>query len=160
MQPREVFLSHSSENRATAEALATMLRDHGVPAFYSPINIVGAQQWQNEILGALNRCDWFLVLLSPESVESMWVRREIAYALAERRYENRIVPLKIQDCDLGDAAWLKLFQMIDFRGDFRSACGELLRVWGFRPQVILVSHAWRDSHSIPAASIWPPDDRR
>jgi hypothetical protein len=130
MPPLEVFLSHSSENRDIAESIATVLRAHGVPTFYSPINIVGAQQWQDEILGALNRCDWFLVVLSPESINSMWVKREIAYALAEPRYERKIVPLLYRDCELGPVAWLKLFQIIDFRNDLPSGYRELLRIWG------------------------------
>jgi hypothetical protein len=128
--PLEAFLSHSSENHEFAGAIATVLRDHGVPAFYSPLSIVGAQQWQDEILGALNRCDWFLVVLSPESINSMWVKREIAYALAEPRYENKIVPLLYRDCDLGPVAWLNLFQKVDFRGDLASGYRELLRIWG------------------------------
>jgi hypothetical protein len=44
MPPLEIFLSRSSENRDTAEVIAGILRDHGVPAFYGSLNIVGAQQ--------------------------------------------------------------------------------------------------------------------
>ena len=93
MAPNEVFLSHSSEDQVTAERIAQTLVAHGVPIFYSPENIVGAQQWQNEILHALQRCDWFIVLLSPDAIESMWVKREVAFALNDSRYEDRIVPL-------------------------------------------------------------------
>ncbi|HEY5312818.1 MAG TPA: toll/interleukin-1 receptor domain-containing protein [Pirellulales bacterium] len=130
MPPLEAFLSHSSHDREMADRLAQILRAHGVPTFYSPTNILGAQQWQDEILGALQRCDWFLVLLSPEAINSMWVKREVAYALSEPRYENRIVPLSYQPCELGSLAWLKLFQIIDFQGELDFGCRELLRVWG------------------------------
>ena len=130
MPPAEAFLSHASANREAADEIAELLRKHGVPTFYAPTEILGAQQWQNEIIGALDRCDWFLVLLSPQSVESMWVRRETAYALAERRYEDKIVPLMLQDCDLGGLAWLKLFQTIDFRANIRTGCRDLLKIWG------------------------------
>jgi hypothetical protein len=130
MQPTEVFLSHSSEDRAMAERIAACLRGHGVPTFYSPVNLVGAQQWQNEILGALERCDWFAVLLSPDAVNSMWVKREAAFALNEPRYEDRIVPLVYRPCDFGPLKWLQLFQYVDFQGEFDEACRALLRVWG------------------------------
>jgi hypothetical protein len=130
MLPREVFLSHSTENRAIAEQIADSLRRHGVPIFYAPENILGAQQWQNEILAALNRCDWFLVLVSRAAVQSMWVNRETAYALAEPRFNNRIVPLLLEECDLGNLAWLKILQMIDFRAEPQDACRRLLQVWG------------------------------
>lgn len=130
MLPTEVFLSHASEDSPMPQNLATTLIRHGVPVFFSPVNITGAQQWQNEILGALQRCDWFVVILSPNAINSMWVRREVAYALQDRRYEDRIIPLKYIDCALESLQWLTLFQIINLAADFKSGCRELLRVWG------------------------------
>src|SRR2546421_394486 len=74
MPPAEVFLSHSSADGEMAHRIAQILVAHGVPVFFSPRNIIGAQQWQDEILKALERCDWFLVLLSSDAVDSMWVK--------------------------------------------------------------------------------------
>jgi TIR domain len=130
MLPHEVFLSHASLDAEIAERVTQVLRDHGVPTFFSPANVVGAQQWQDEILQGLKRCDWFIVLLSPNAINSMWVKRETAFAMRERRYENRIVPLLYRDCDLGPLEWLTIFQIVDFRGKFEEGCRELLRVWG------------------------------
>ncbi len=136
MPPNEVFLSHSDVDRATAEDLNNVLIAHGVPVFFSPNNIGGAQQWQNEILSALQRCDWFVVLLSPDAISSMWVKREVAFAMNDPRYENRIVPLSYRDCDLDALEWLNLFQMINFKGDFADGCRSLLQTWGigFHPE--------------------------
>ena len=130
MLPSEVFLSHADKDRAMAQRLAEVLTGHGVPVFFSPRNILGARQWQNEILSALQRCDWFSVLLSPDAINSMWVKREVALALQDPRYENRIVPLKYRECDLDSLQWLTLFQMIDFSGDFATGCRDLLKIWG------------------------------
>ena len=113
-----------------AQRIAEILGDRGVPTFYAPANIIGHQQWQDEILKALQRCDWFLVLLSPHAVQSMWVKRETAFALKEKRYEDRIIPLNYRDCDLGQLAWLNLYQFVDFRVDFHHSARELLRAWG------------------------------
>jgi hypothetical protein len=117
--PQEIFLSH------------------GVPVWYSQTNIVGAQQWQDEIGAALRRCDWFVVILSPQSVNSMWVKRELSYALNQARLENKIIPVRYQDADFEELNWaLSLFQMIDFRGHFDAGSVDLLRTWGlgYRPQ--------------------------
>ena len=135
MQPNEVFLSHSSDDRAMAERIADCLRRHGIPTFYSPLNLLGAQQWQNEILNALMRCDWFLVLLSPAAIDSMWVKRETAFALNDLRYENRIVPLMFRPSNLGPLEWLRLFQFVDFQAGFDDACRALLRTWGIGLQL-------------------------
>ena len=113
-----------------AQQLARVLSRHGVPVFFSPQDILGAQQWQNEILRALQRCDWFAVLLSPEAISSMWVKREVAFALQDPRYEDRIIPLTYRDCDLASLQWLTLFQMVNFTGDFAEGCRALLKIWG------------------------------
>lgn len=128
---REVFLSHSNKDRPFAEKIAAVLRDHTVPVWYSKTNIVGAQQWQDEIGVALARCDWFLAILSPHSVKSKWVRLELQYALNEERYNNRIVPILHKDCNHKDLSWtLGAFQSVDFKTDFDEGCRELLCVWG------------------------------
>lgn len=139
MNPNEVFLSHASPDRAIADRIAAILTEHGVPVWYSIRDILGAQQWHDEIAAALSRCDWFIVLLSPDSVSSMWVKRELLYALQQPRFENRIVPLLIADCLPDKLSWtLSLFQMVSLIPSFDDGCRELLRVWGigFHPRAV------------------------
>lgn len=99
MLPNEVFLSHSDVDGEFATSVAEALRRHGVPVWYSRTDILGAQQWHDEIGAALDRCDWFVVVLSPNAVESIWVKRELLYALQQERFENRILPLLYEACD-------------------------------------------------------------
>ena len=81
--------------------------------------IVGAMQWYDEIGAALRRCDWFAVILSPRAVDSMWVERELRFALRQRRFDRKILPLLYQSCDVDQFSWTLLsVQMIDFTGDF------------------------------------------
>jgi len=134
--PNELFLSHSNLDRQFANDLAVMLRRHGIPVWYSQTNILGAQQWQDEIGAALQRCDWFAVILSPQSAGSMWVKRELSYALKQNRFENRIVPITYQASDYARLSWtLSLFQMIDFTRTPEEGYVDLLRIWGlgYRP---------------------------
>ena len=129
--PNEVFLSHSSLDGQFASDVAGVMRRHGIPVWYSQTNILGAQQWQDEIGAALQRCDWFAVILSPHSAGPMWVKRELSYALEQNRFENKIVPITYQPSDYERLSWtLSLFQMIDFARTFDEGCVNLLRVWG------------------------------
>ncbi|HMO65667.1 MAG TPA: toll/interleukin-1 receptor domain-containing protein, partial [Verrucomicrobiota bacterium] len=80
-------------DHAFASWLATELRAAGVPTWFSVTHLKGGQQWQDAIGRALCRCDWFAVVLSPAAVKSMWVERELHYALREPRYRNRIIPV-------------------------------------------------------------------
>jgi hypothetical protein len=86
--PTEVFISHSSKNASFVSRLNGVLTEHKVKSFVSKANIRGAQQWHDEIGTALERCDWFLLVLSPQSVRSMWIKHELVYALQASRYRD------------------------------------------------------------------------
>lgn len=135
--PAELFLSHSSADRTFADALGKVFERHGVPYWYSRRNILGAQQWHDEIGSALERCDWFVVVLSPAAVASVWVKRELLVALEEQRYNGRIVPVLYQPCEYRKLSWvLSSSQLVDFSGQsFDAASRDLLRIWslGFIP---------------------------
>ncbi len=139
--PHEVFLSHSDLDREFAGSLSEVIRRHGIPVWYSQTNILGAQQWHDEIGAALQRCDWFAVVLSPQSVESTWVKRELLYALNHDRFENKIVPIMYQPCDHERLSWtLSEFQMIDFTRSLDEGYVDLFRMWG-------LGYRGRDSNS-------------
>lgn len=129
--PTEVFLSHSSEDRQFATTLGHLLERYGIPYWYSKRDILGAQQWHDEIGKALARCDWFLLVLSPAAVTSKWVKHELLYALQEKPYEDHIVIVEHQPADYKKLSWtLRNFQWVDFRQDFTDGCRDLLRIWG------------------------------
>jgi hypothetical protein len=131
MLPQEVFLSHSDRDRPFVTELAAMMRRHGIPLWYSRTNILGAQQWHDEIGAALRRCDWFVLVLSPHAVESIWVKRELLFSLQQNRFEDKIIPLLYQPCAYERLSWtLSLFPMVDFTQTFEQGCRDLLHVWG------------------------------
>jgi len=108
-----------------------------VPVWYSETNLVGAQQWHDEIGKALARCDWFIVVLSPKATRSEWVKWELLYALQQVRYRNRIVPILYRACDPDKLSWtLNGFQRVDFTQDFVKGCESLLRTWGIGYQLV------------------------
>jgi hypothetical protein len=128
--PSEVFVSHSSKNATFIHRLKEVLTNHGVKSFVSKTNIRGAQQWHDEIGTALKRCDWFLLVLSPQSVRSTWVKHELLYALQANRYKGRIIPVLYKACDKDALSWtLSAIEWVDFRNDFDEACRRLLNIW-------------------------------
>lgn len=61
----------------------------------------------------------------------MWVKRELAYALQQRQYENRIVPVLLAPCDHDRLSWtLSIYQFVNFTPGFEVGCRALMRVWG------------------------------
>ena len=66
----------------------------------------------------------------------MWVEREVAFAMQERKYKDRIVPILLSDCDPKELSWvLPLLQQVDFRSGFARGCRDLMKIWGigYRP---------------------------
>jgi hypothetical protein len=111
--------------------LAQVLKGHRIPYWYSATHIAGATQWHDEIGRALARCDWFLIVLTPNSVRSQWVKRELLFALNEARYNERIIPLLRTPCEYARLSWtLPELQIVDFTASFEHGCRQLLRIWG------------------------------
>lgn len=135
--PKEIFLSHSSVDRKFANKIAEILRRHGIPVWHGPSSIRGGQQWHDEIGNALERCDWFVILLSPNSMKSAWVKRELVFALDETRYNKNIVPVLIRVCKYQKLSWtFASYQLVDFTEDFEKGCRALLRIWGIGYQAL------------------------
>ena len=134
---RKVFISHAARDRSYVIRLTQVLERHRVRYWYSAQHIRGAQEWHDAIGRGLDECNWFLVVLTPAAVRSLWVKRELAFALRQRRYNERIIPLLLKSCEFHDLSWtLDEFEFIDFTSDFAVGCRRLLRIWGihYRPE--------------------------
>lgn len=128
--PTELFLSYAHHDKDFASSLVETLEHHSVRVWFSQTSILAGQRWHDEIGAALERCDWFAVILSPAAVESRWVKRELGYALVENQYDNRVIPLLYKPCNYKKLAWdLPQFHMVDFTGTFSDGCRDLCRVW-------------------------------
>jgi hypothetical protein len=129
-RPKQLFISHANADRKFLERLSELLADYHIRFWHSRKDIRGAQQWHDEIGAALRKCDWFLLVLSPSVFKSKWVKRELAFALRENRYNDRIVPIIARRCDFGELSWtLPAFEVVDFSRNFAKGSEELLRIW-------------------------------
>jgi formylglycine-generating enzyme required for sulfatase activity len=144
-RPKRIFVSHSSENREFVEQeIIGPLHRYGIDTWYSTDNIDTATKWEAEIRKGLQSCDWFLVALSIQSVQSPWVEAEVAWALTNRA--NRFVPVLIEDCEWKDFhLMLSTYQCADFRRDLDEAKRRLLKRWGINygppgPKVLAPQH--------------------
>ena len=119
MPKHELFLSHAAPNRKFVERLARALDARGLRYFYSKRHIAGARQWHDELGVALARCNWFVLVLSKACVKSIWVKRELLYALESPQYRDPIVPLLFERCAASTLSWtLSSFQHVDFTHGF------------------------------------------
>ena len=92
----QVFLSYSETDRDFARRLASQLSKRGHEVYDPSDQLFPGDNWPLKIGEALQESKAMVVLLSPDSMKSEWVRREIQYALGNPRYEGRVFPVLVR----------------------------------------------------------------
>ena len=95
----DIFISYSSKDREQALQLIELLSSAGLSVWIDQSGIDIATSWSKEIVQAINGCTAFVVLLSPNSILSENVVKEVSLA-AERK--KKILPLDLEPVSLPD----------------------------------------------------------
>jgi transcriptional regulator with XRE-family HTH domain len=125
-----VFISHSTADRSFIDReLLPLLTSHGIQTWYAHDDIKAMDEWERSILRGLRSCDYFLVVMSPRSAQSRWVKREVDWVF--NRSDKPVVPILIEDCDADDFHLAMAgIQFIDFRYDPGTGRQRLLTAFG------------------------------
>jgi len=131
----KTFISHATSDRRRAKRLGRLLAEHGIEYWFSREHLVHGQDWYRGIGGALESCNWLIIVGTRAAIRNRWVKAEVTYALVDRRYRNRVIPLLFENCSLKRLAWsLQSIQYIDFRNGWQPGSHQLLRRLGKRPR--------------------------
>ncbi len=108
-----LFISHSSKDDEFGFRLVKDLRrelgsDEAV-WYDSEGGLYGGESWWSKIVSVLDTCDVFVIIISPNSMNSKWVMRELDIATGEGK---RIIPVLYRQCDV--RADLRAIQYISF----------------------------------------------
>lgn len=111
-----VFLSHAHEDKPFARRLAADLRNAGHSVWIDEAAINIGDSLIEKISAGLREVDFVAAVLSPASVESAWVNKELELASNREINEKRVIvlPLLISDVELPGFLQGKLY------GDFRN----------------------------------------
>jgi adenylate kinase len=85
-EPVRVFVSYASSDRAFAEKLVTELQSGGAEVWWD-VTGINEGDFLRKIDEALQDCDWFVLVLTPNAIASKWVKKEM-YAAIHRREQN------------------------------------------------------------------------
>src|SRR6476660_6250763 len=107
-----LFISHASADDAFVADLRKALEDLKFPVWVDSRNLRAGGKLAPEIAKAIEEAEQFLVVLSPNTVNSPWVRREIAQALkVERRRtgeDYHVIPMLLPGLTPGGlGTWFK-----------------------------------------------------
>jgi len=134
MAGRDVFISYSREDRAAARHFAQSLADEGLSVWWDAA-LHSGETFDEVIERELRAAKAVIVLWSPRSVGSRWVRAEAT--LADR--QHKLVPVAIESCDRPIIFELThTNDLADWTGDIRDArwkalVGDVRRLVGHRP---------------------------
>lgn len=134
-RPKQVFISYAQADNDAARRIATRLKSAGVRVWFDEWSLSVGDSIVEKIESELRAADVLLVLLSPASVESRWVRKELNAALSSelRSRAVTVIPALIADCEL--PLLLADRQYVDLRSNFEAGVGRLIEQLNIIPEI-------------------------
>ena len=105
----QTFISYPRKNAEFALKLAQELKAADFLVWFDQLDIPAGSRWDDEVQKALTECEIFMVILTPEAIESQNVKDEIGYAIDSGK---RILPVLLQQCNIPFR--LRRFHYVDF----------------------------------------------
>ncbi len=121
VSPRQkllLFISYSSEDKDFVSRLQSRLELHDFRVWRDKDSISPGDNWPRKIEEGLNECTHLLFILTPASIKSEYVAKELTFAIEKHK---KIIPLKLEPCDL--PLLVNDLQIIDFQGDYKNFDG-------------------------------------
>ena len=111
----DVFISYRRKDSEFVKQLYQELTDRGVSAWFDKESIEVADHWRTSIAKGIRGCKVFILVLSPDAVESTNIRKEVDLA---ERHGKTIIPLMWRKTEIPEAFEYALagIQWIDFKG--------------------------------------------
>lgn len=127
----QVFLSHTSSDKDVVEPIGTFLSRRGLTVWLDAWSMTPGDSLIAKIGEGIESSDRLVVFLSPDSVESKWVRKEVATGLVMEIAEDKglgetfVVPALLVPCKVPIMLRDKLYANFTNKA-FDAACEELL----------------------------------
>lgn len=87
-----VFISYASSDRDIADGLADTLSEYGLEVWLDE-NVLPGENWAKKVGEALEEADALVVILSSDSEGRQNMRREISFAMGNKRFKNKLIPV-------------------------------------------------------------------
>lgn len=90
---QKIFISYSRKDIDFARKLAGDLEKAGYDVWWDITDLRGGEDWVKTLPAAIEAAQHFIIVLTPNSVESEWVRKEYTQALSLRK---KILPIMLE----------------------------------------------------------------
>lgn len=124
---RVAFISHSAKDKPFVRKLAADLVTSGVKVWLDEQRILVGDSIPEKIAQGLAESDFFLIVISENSVGSAWVKKELSTALVHEieRRKVTVLPIKLDGAPMPDTIKDKLYA--DFSHSYEEGFEKLLR---------------------------------
>ncbi len=138
-----LFLSHTSFDKPFVEKLAKDLQRIGVNVWYDKWEIKVGDSITWKIEEGIRENEYLAIVLSPEALNSEWVKSELGAAWVKQLKIKKIflLPILYRDCDI--PLFLSDRKYADFRLDYNQGFIELASVLGIKNTETLSVDNWR-----------------
>lgn len=92
-EPISVFISYARCDAELVTSLASHFAVVGIRPWYDTSHITGGDDWIKRIADAIEEAQIFLLVASPSTLNSKWVRREIDFAVNRGK---QIIPVEVE----------------------------------------------------------------
>lgn len=135
MKTPRVFLSYSYQDQEKACLIADKLQELGVNVFHDQFGFDIGESFVNRLYKEIESSDFFLLLLSKNSIESRWVAKELDYAISKTLHfrDITIVPLLLSPAKIPNS--LKDRVRFDLRRNFETQIKKLSEYLSLIPYV-------------------------
>src|SRR5262249_50486534 len=103
------FISYSTRDQPFADRLHADLQANGVRCWFSPHDVQAGKKLHEQIDEAIRVYDRLLLILSPSSMSSEWVKTEIAKARNKEMREGRRALFPLRICSFAELRAWKCF---------------------------------------------------
>lgn len=91
VKPKSIFISYRrGDYDEYVRPLVATLTDNGLNVWIDQSSLEGGQEWLEKVTHALDECSALVLCVSPEALQSRWVRMEYRYFILE---EKPIIPV-------------------------------------------------------------------
>lgn len=138
-----IFLSHKSIDKPFVEKLAKDLKRLGVNVWYDKWEIKTGESITWKIENGIRENEYFGIVLSPEALNSEWVKSELSSAWVKQMQTKKVVilPIYYRDCEI--PYFLADRKYADFRNDYLSGFEELISALGIKNLGAISEDNWR-----------------
>lgn len=141
----KIFISYSRKDIDFVRKLAGDLDKAGYDVWWDITDLRGGDDWVKTLPAAIESSQYFIIVLTPNSVKSEWVQKEYTQALS---LHKKIIPLMLTFCDVPFA--LNTINYVNFMSDeYISNFRNLLSALGFAGEPPVVTPFERAKSFLP-----------